>query len=607
MEKLWAGRFKEKTGKAVESFTSSLSFDTRLWKYDIEGSIAHVRMLGKQKIIPKKDAELIIKGLDEIKSEIQAGKFRFLDSLEDVHMNIEHALIKKIGPAGGKIHTARSRNDQVTLDLRLFLRDEISEILKLIRDFQRVIVAAAEKNIDMVMPGYTHLQRAQPVLLSHHLLAYFEMLERDRERFEGCLKRVNVLPLGSAALAGTTLPVDRKYVARVLKFPAISANSIDTVSDRDFVVEFISTSSILMIHLSRLSEEIIIWNSDEFGFVELPDAFTTGSSIMPQKKNPDVLELTRGKTGRVYGHLMSILTVMKALPLSYNRDMQEDKEPVFDTVDTLKSCLYVLTKLLPEVRFKKKNMEKAAVSGFLTATDLAEYLVRKGIPFREAHTMTGKIVKYCIEKGKVLTDLNLKDLKRFSKLFDQDVFHYIALETSVEGKDSFGGTSKKMVRVRIKKIKSSLLIISCFLFLISQTACGRRGDPVLVPSYDEKVMEEDIDDNKKGEEESGGTLIKEEETEAIETEAARPDAPTKLVAVYTGKGIVITWNEVPGQGVKSYKVYRSSGEEYALVGDTVTPAFTDRDIRQDIKYYYKVTAVGKSEGPPSKEITVITE
>ena len=410
-------------------------------------------MLGRQKIISKKDAGLIIKGLDGIRSEIQAGKFRFLDGLEDVHMNIEHALIKKIGPAGGKIHTARSRNDQVALDLRLFLRDEIKEVIKLIRGFQKVIVSAAEKNIDTVMPGYTHLQRAQPVLLSHHLLAYFEMLERDRERFEDCLKRVNVLPLGAAALAGTTLPIDRKYVAGLLKFPAVSENSIDTVSDRDFVIEFISASSILMVHLSRLSEEIIIWNSDEFGFVELPDAFTTGSSIMPQKKNPDVLELTRGRTGRVYGHLISVLTVMKALPLAYNRDMQEDKEPVFDTVDTVKSCLYILSRMFPKIRFRNKEMEKAAGSGFLTATDIAEYLVKKGMPFRDAHNVTGKIVRYCIDKNMTLTDLDLKNLKQFSKLISKDVFHYITVEASVNGKTSFGGTSRKTVLARIKEIK----------------------------------------------------------------------------------------------------------------------------------------------------------
>jgi len=454
MEKLWAGRFKEKTEKVVENFTSSLSFDVRLWKYDIEGSRAHVTMLGRQKIIPGKDVELILRGLDEINKEIQEGKFRFYENLEDVHMNIEHALIKKIGPAGGKLHTARSRNDQVALDLRLFLRDEISEVLELIKKFQQTIVAVAEKHVDTIMPGYTHLQKAQPVLLAHHLLAYFEMLERDRERFEDCLKRVNVLPLGSAALAGTTLPIDRRYTARLLSFPKVSENSMDAVSDRDFVIEFISASSMLMVHLSRLSEEIIIWNNDQFGFIELPDAFTTGSSIMPQKKNPDVLELIRGKSGRVFGHLMAILTVMKGLPLAYNRDMQEDKEPLFDTVDTVKSSLQVLTEMMPKVRFNKDVMKKASEKGYLTATDLAEYLVRKGVPFRDAHRITGEIVRYCIDKNKGMSDLRLEEFRQFSKLIGRDIAHHIAVKTSVEEKKSLGGTSKKMVLARIKQIRN---------------------------------------------------------------------------------------------------------------------------------------------------------
>jgi len=454
MEKLWAGRFKEKTEKVVENFTSSLSFDVRLWKYDIEGSRAHVTMLGRQKIIPGKDVELILRGLDEINKEIQEGKFRFYENLEDVHMNIEHALIKKIGPVGGKLHTARSRNDQVALDLRLFLRDEISEVLELIKKFQQTIVAVAEKHVDTIMPGYTHLQKAQPVLLAHHLLAYFEMLERDRERFEDCLKRVNVLPLGSAALAGTTLPIDRRYTARLLSFPKVSENSMDAVSDRDFVIEFISASSMLMVHLSRLSEEIIIWNNDQFGFIELPDAFTTGSSIMPQKKNPDVLELTRGKSGRVFGHLMAMLTVMKGLPLAYNRDLQEDKEPLFDTVDTVKSSLQVLTEMMPKVRFNKDVMKKASEKGYLTATDLAEYLVRKGVPFRDAHRITGEIVRYCIDNNKGMSDLRLKEFRQFSKLIGRDVAHHIAVKTSVDEKKSLGGTSKKMVLARIKQIRN---------------------------------------------------------------------------------------------------------------------------------------------------------
>lgn len=457
MEKPWAGRFKEKTEKVVEQFTSSVSFDSRLWRYDIEGSIAHVKMLGKQKIIPQKDARLIIRGLNEIKTEIQSGKFKFYDSLEDVHMNIEHALIKKIGPAGGRLHTARSRNDQIALDLRLFLRDEIQAIIKLLRNFQMIIVNLSEKYIDIIMPGYTHLQRAQPVLLSHHLLAYFEMFERDRERFVDCYKRVDVLPLGSAALAGTSFPLDRRYVASLLRFPVVSENSMDAVSDRDFIIEFLCASSILMVHLSRLAEEFVIWSSSEFGFIQLPDAFSTGSSIMPQKKNPDVFELIRGRSGKVFGHLMAMLTVMKGLPLAYNRDMQEDKEPLFDTVDTVRGCLHVLTEMMPMIKFHKNAMERAADEGFSTATDLAEYLVRKGLPFRESHRVTGNIVKYCIEKNKRLKDLSIKELKGFSRLIGKDVFYRLSVKRSVDKKISPGGTSRKNVVARIKKIRTEKL------------------------------------------------------------------------------------------------------------------------------------------------------
>jgi len=454
MEKPWAGRFKERTKRVVEEFTSSVPFDTRLWSYDIEGSIAHVKMLGRQKIIPQKDARQIIKALKEIKAEIQSGKFKFLESLEDVHMNIEHALIKKIGPAGGKLHTARSRNDQIALDLRLYLKDEIEDIVRLIQSFQKVIVSLSEKHVDTIMPGYTHLQRAQPVLLSHHLLAYFDMLERDRERLVDCYKRVDILPLGSAALVGTSLPTDREYVARLLGFSRVSENSIDAVSDRDFVIEFLSVASILMVHLSRFAEEFILWNSAEFGFIELPDAFTTGSSIMPQKKNPDVLELIRGKSGRVFGDLMSILTVMKGLPPAYNRDMQEDKEPLFDTVDTVKDCLSVLIEMIPRVKFNKEVMEGTAEEGFSTATDLAEYLVKKGMSFREAHRLTGKVVRHCIEKNKPLRNLSLKELKRFSRLIGEDVFYSLSIKGSVDAKRSHGGTSKRNVLDRIKKIRA---------------------------------------------------------------------------------------------------------------------------------------------------------
>ncbi|MBT9537351.1 MAG: argininosuccinate lyase, partial [Nitrospirae bacterium] len=400
MKKLWAGRFTEKTSKTVEYFTESISFDRRLWKYDIEGSIAHAKMLGKQKIISQKDSSAIINGLKNIAGEIETGRFRFAVELEDIHMNIEAALIKNIGDAGKKLHTARSRNDQVALDLRLYLRAETKETIALIKNLQKTLLNAAENNIGIIMPGYTHLQRAQPVLLSHHLLAYVEMLRRDRERFEDSLKRINVLPLGSCALAGTSLPVDRSYAAKLLGFKAIAENSIDAVSDRDFAIEFLTDAGILMMHLSRFAEELILWSTEEFSFIELPDAFTTGSSIMPQKKNPDVAELIRGKSGRIYGNMIALMTVMKGLPLAYNRDMQEDKTPVFDTVDTIKSCLTVLAQMMPQIKFMKERMRDAAGRAYSTATDIAEYLVKKGVPFRQAHEITGKIVRYCIKNKK---------------------------------------------------------------------------------------------------------------------------------------------------------------------------------------------------------------
>ncbi len=456
MKKLWAGRFTEKTEKSVEEFTCSVTFDARLWKYDIQGSIAHVKMLARQKIISKKDANSIIRGLNDIASRIEAGKFRFRKDLEDIHMNIEHALIRNIGPAGGKVHTARSRNDQVALDMRLYLRDEIREIGILVRKLQRAFVSQAERHLGVMMPGYTHLQRAQPVLLSHHLLAYYEMLERDRGRLWDCFERVNVMPLGSAALAGTSLPIDRRYVARLLKFPAVTENSIDTVSDRDFVIEFISVASILMMHLSRFAEELILWNTEEFGFVELPDAFTTGSSIMPQKKNPDVLELTRGKAGRVFGSLVSILTLMKGLPLAYNRDMQEDKEAMFDAVDTVKASLDVLSRMIPKIKFIRKRIEKAADSGFMTATDIAEYLVGKGVPFREAHEITGKIVRKCIESGSNLASIDINELRKFSTRIGADIRSVLTPGNSINSRKSHGGTAEELVSKRIAGIKKSL-------------------------------------------------------------------------------------------------------------------------------------------------------
>ncbi|MFN3477388.1 MAG: argininosuccinate lyase [Candidatus Methylomirabilales bacterium] len=444
-EKLWGGRFKEEPHPLAEAYTASIHFDKRLARYDLEGSLAHVKMLVKSGIIGEDEAERIIKGLEEIKGEIERGEFPFDPAFEDIHLNIERRLIEKIGEVGGKLHTARSRNDQIALDLRLYLREEMGEIQRLIRNLQEVLVEQAEANLDLVMPGYTHLQRAQPVLLAHHLLAYFEMLDRDRERFADCFRRVDVLPLGSGALAGAGFPIDRDYVAELLGFSAISANSIDAVSDRDFVVEFLAASSILMMHLSRLSEELTLWASAEFGFIELPDAFTTGSSMMPQKKNPDVAELCRGKTGRVYGALFALLTLLKGLPLSYNRDLQEDKEPLFDTVDTVKATLRVFQEMLRAVRFNGDRMREAALAGFLNATDVADYLVEKGMPFRQAHEVVGRLVQECLKQKKRIEELPLEELKRFSPLFEEDVYPFITLEACLERCRSFGGTAKGRV------------------------------------------------------------------------------------------------------------------------------------------------------------------
>ncbi len=453
MKKPWAGRFIDKLSKTVESFTESISYDHRLWRYDIEGSIAHAKMLGKQGIIHKREMEKIIKGLKEISRQIGAGNFRFREDLEDIHMNIESALINKIGDVGGKLHTARSRNDQVVLDLRLYLREESKAILSLIKKLQRTLLNTAINHLNVLMPGYTHLQRAQPVLLSHHILAYVEMLQRDRERLNDTLKRIDILPLGSCALAGTTLPIDRVYVAKLLGFKSISQNSIDAVSDRDFVIEFLSNAALLMMHLSRLSEELILWSTEEFKFIELPDAFTTGSSIMPQKKNPDVAELIRSKTGKVYGNLLSLLTVMKGLPLSYNRDFQEDKIPVFETVDTIKACITVLSEMLPRIQFNVKRMQEGAGNAYATATDLAEYLVKKGIPFRKAHEITGKIVLYCIKKKRHFEELSLREFNTFSNLIKKDVYFSLTSVGSVKNKQSLGSTSPVEVKRQIKRLR----------------------------------------------------------------------------------------------------------------------------------------------------------
>jgi argininosuccinate lyase len=456
MKKPWAGRFKQRTSGAVESFTESISFDKRLWRHDIEGSIAHAKMLGKQGIISKKDSHAIVRGLREIGGEISAEKFHFRSELEDIHMNIEAALVKKIGPAGKKLHTARSRNDQVTLDLRLYLREETRSIISLITKLQRTILKISGEHLNTIMPGYTHLQRAQPVLLSHYLLAYVEMLQRDKDRFEDCLSRMDVLPLGACALAGTSLPTDRAYVAELLGFKAIAGNSIDAVSDRDFALEFLACASITVMHLSRLAEELVLWSTEEFKFIEISDTFTTGSSIMPQKKNPDVAELIRGKGGRVYGNMFALFTIMKGLPLSYNRDMQEDKPAVFDTVDTIKSCLAVLGEMFPEITFNTERMYLSAGEGYSTATDMAEYLVKKGVPFREAHEITGKIVLYCLTNHKALTCLKLKELKSFSPFIAKDIYPVLEPSESVRTRSSYGGTSPSEVMRQIRHYRKIL-------------------------------------------------------------------------------------------------------------------------------------------------------
>jgi argininosuccinate lyase len=452
-KKPWGGRFQEPTDKDVEAFTASIHFDRRLYRQDIEGSIAHARMLASQKIITKKEEKAILAGLKTIGKDIEAGRFVFNPDDEDIHMAIEKSLISRIGKAGGKLHTGRSRNDQVSLDVRLYLRDEIRRILELLSIFKKSLTDLAKKEIKTIMPGYTHLQKAQPVLLSHHLLAYWEMIDRDEARLLDCQKRVNILPLGAAALAGTNLPIDRKQVADLLNFPAISENSMDTVSDRDFIAEFIFAACLIMMHLSRFCEDLILWSSSEFGFVEISDSFTTGSSIMPQKKNPDVAELVRGKTGRVYGHLVSLLTVLKGLPMTYNRDLQEDKEPLFDTVDTVKGCVKTLASMIRHLQFNRLRMREEAAKGFSTATDLAEYLVMKGVPFRESHGIVGRLVAYSIRSGKALHDLTLSEYRKFYQGFDEDIFACLKIENAVNAKNSLGGTAEKNVRKRLAEIE----------------------------------------------------------------------------------------------------------------------------------------------------------
>ncbi len=452
-DKLWGGRFTQPTDAFVEEFTASIQFDKRLYHQDIRGSIAHARMLGKQGIIPQADVEAIVEGLQQILMQIEEGSFDFSISLEDIHMNIESRLSERIGEAGKRLHTGRSRNDQVALDIRLYLRDEIVEIASYLDLLIDALLSQAEENQDVIMPGFTHLQTAQPILFAHHMLAYVEMFKRDSGRMEDCLKRVNVLPLGAGALAGTTFPIDREYVAEQLDFPAITRNSLDSVSDRDFGLEFLSAASILMMHLSRLSEELILWSTSQFKFIELSDGFCTGSSIMPQKKNPDVPELVRGKTGRVYGNLMALLTVMKSLPLAYNKDMQEDKEPLFDTIDTVKGSLKVFSDMIREMRLYPEAMRRAAGQGFSTATDVADYLVRKGVAFRDAHEAVGKAVAYCVENEMELTDLTLTEWELFSPRFEQDIFAAITVDACIDARDIPGGTAREQVKGEIARCR----------------------------------------------------------------------------------------------------------------------------------------------------------
>lgn len=448
-------RFQKAADEKVAKYTSSLPFDGRLYRHDIAGSIAHARMLARQSIISKPDSVLIVQGLEAIEREITQGEFDFKAELEDIHMAIESRLIEKVGEVGGKLHTARSRNDQIALDMRLYTMEAIAQAIAKIREMQRALVNLAEANIEVVMSGYTHLQPAQPVLLAHHLLAYFEMLQRDIDRFNDCLKRADVMPLGSGALAGVAYNVDREFLARELGFRQVSQNSLDAVSDRDFVLEYEAAACICMMHLSRLAEEIALWSSAGFDFIELDEAYATGSSIMPQKKNPDVAELVRGKTGRVYGHLMAFLATMKALPLAYNRDLQEDKEGLFDTVDTLLPSLEVCAGMIATLKVNKKNAAEAAGRGYILATDLADYLVKKGEAFRSAHEIVGKLISYAVKKGKSLTELSFAEYSDFSPLFGEDVYS-ITVESSLAARDNIGGTAPKRVAQAVAAAKKSL-------------------------------------------------------------------------------------------------------------------------------------------------------
>ena len=444
--KLWGGRFTKSTDSFTDHFHSSISFDQRMYKEDITGSIAHAAMLGKQGVISKEDSELLQKTLKELLQDIEDGKVEFDEKAEDIHMNVETLLIERIGDVGKRLHTGRSRNDQVALDIRMYNKEQIIDIKKLLLELIEALNNIAEANINTIMPGYTHLQRAQPVTLAHHVLAYCEMFKRDIDRLDDTYRRTNVMPLGSGALAGTTYPLDRQAVCDALGFESITKDSMDGVSDRDFCIDLLSSLSVIMMHLSRFCEEIILWSSHEFKFVELDDAYSTGSSIMPQKKNPDMAELIRGKTGRVYGHLMGMLTMMKGLPLAYNKDMQEDKEAVFDAIDTVKMCLPVFTNMIKTAVFNKNNMYNAAKGGFTNATDAADWLVKNGVPFRDAHAILGQLVLYCINNNKGLEDLSLDEFRAISPVFDETVYDAISVEKCVEARNIPGGPSPEYIK-----------------------------------------------------------------------------------------------------------------------------------------------------------------
>lgn len=456
MGKMWAGRFAKELDSVADDFNSSIHFDSRMYRQDIKGSVSHAEMLAKQGIISQEDCCLIIEGLEGILADLDSGELSIDYGAEDIHMFVEEVLTKRIGDVGKKLHTARSRNDQVAVDIRLYLRDEALEITALVKELIGAVLFKSEENKDTICPGYTHLQRAQPISFAHHLLSYAMMLIRDVGRIEDAVKRMNVCPLGSCALAGTTYDTDREYTATALGFDGYTLNSIDGVSDRDFCLELMSAFSIMMMHLSRFSEEIIFWSSWECKFIELDDSYTTGSSIMPQKKNPDMAELVRGKTGRVYGNLMALLTTLKGLPLAYNKDMQEDKEAVFDSIDTVKMCLRVFAPMVRTMRVLTANMYAAAGKGFINATDLADYLVKKGLPFRTAYKLVGQSVAYCIENGKVLDELSLEELRTFSPLFEEDVYGEISLESCVSKRISKGGTGKESVEAQIAYVKEFL-------------------------------------------------------------------------------------------------------------------------------------------------------